>query len=403
MHVYAPAGPDLDEHLKRITSFNTRPDNPTHWEEKVYAGPDFLERMVRDKAGNVVVISGNNARKTEYIERAVTAGLNVLADKPMSITPDGFELLRRAFATAAARKVLLYDIMTERYEIASILQRELARDSNVFGLLEPGSPERAAVEMESIHHFFKEVAGKPLSRPAWFFDVRQQGEAIPDVGTHLVNLVQWECFPEQALDWQKDVRVYAARRWPTTLSLEQFRRVTGLDDYPDFLKPDVRSDGALEVFQNGEVAWSLRGVHAKVRALWRFEAPPGAQDSHFSVLRGTTASLRVVQGPEQHYVPTLYVEPNPGIAPAVFEQVLRGAVARLSATWPGLDLKAAGQSWQIVVPQKYGVGHEAHFGQVTERYLGFLAANQMPAWEVPCMLAKYYTTARAYALSHAKP
>jgi len=50
------------------------------------------------------------------------------------------------------------------------------------------------VVIESVHHFFKEVSGKPLIRPAWFFDVRQQGEALPDVGTHLVDLVQWMCF-----------------------------------------------------------------------------------------------------------------------------------------------------------------------------------------------------------------
>ena len=195
VHVYAPAGPDLQEHLKRIEGFNTRADQPTHWEEKVYTGPDFLERMLREKAGNVVVLAGNNAHKTEYINRSVSAGFNVLADKPMAITPADFDLLRKAFTRAAANKVLLYDIMTERYEITSILQRELARMPELFGTLEKGTPEQPAVVMESVHHFFKEVAGKPLIRPAWFYDVRQQGEAIPDVGTHLVDCVQWDLLP----------------------------------------------------------------------------------------------------------------------------------------------------------------------------------------------------------------
>src|SRR6266498_5045048 len=44
--VYAPAGSDLDEHLKRIEGYNQRTQNRTDWEEKVYAGPDFLERML---------------------------------------------------------------------------------------------------------------------------------------------------------------------------------------------------------------------------------------------------------------------------------------------------------------------------------------------------------------------
>jgi len=403
VHVYAPAGPDLEEYLKLIEGFNSRPENPTHWQEKVYSGADFLDRMAQDKAGNVAVISGNNARKTEYIDRAVAAGLNVLADKPMAITPAGFDLLRRAFTTAADKKLLLYDIMTERYEITSILQRELARTPEVFGTLEKGTPAHPAVEMASVHHFFKEVAGKPLTRPAWFFDVRQQGEALPDVATHLVDLVQWECFPEQALDWQKDIAVRRARRWPTVLTLDQFRRVTALDHFPDFLKPDLAPDGALSVFQNGEVAYTVRGVYAEVRALWRFEAPPGAKDTHYSLLRGTRAWLRIQQGPEQHYVPILYVENKADAPAAAFERALRAAVTKLTATWPGLDLKPAGQNWEIVVPEKYNVGHETHFAQVAERYLRFLAAGQMPAWEVPNMLAKYYTTTRAYALSHAQP
>ncbi len=46
------------------------------------------------------------------------------------------------------------------------------------------------------------------------------------------------------------------------------------------------------------------------------------------------------------------------------------------------------------------MGHEQHFAQVTEKFLRFLAEGNMPAWEVPDMLAKYYTTTEAYRLSH---
>jgi predicted dehydrogenase len=399
VHVYAPAGQDLHEHLQRIESFNQRPDNPTHWEEKVYTGPDFLERMLRHKAGNVVVLAGNNLRKTEYIERSVRAGLNVLADKPMAITPEGFALLRSAFDRARKNKVLLYDIMTERFEIASILERELARMPDLFGTLEQGTPRDPAVVMESVHHFYKDVAGKPLIRPAWFFDVRQQGEAIPDVGTHLVDLVQWECFPERSLDWKKDIQVLQANRWATKMTPEQFRRVTGLAQYPDYLKKDVGEDGALNVFQNGDVTYSIRGAHAKVTALWRFEAPPGAKDTHHSMLRGTRAVLQIKQGPEQGFQPTLYIENKSSSGPSEFEQTVRAAVAKLAATWPGLDIKPTGAVWQVVIPEKYSVGHEAHFAQVTENFLRYLGETPMPAWEVPNMLAKYYTTTEAYRLS----
>jgi len=401
VHVYAPAGPDLDQHLKRIESFNTRADQPTHWEEKVYTGSDYLKRMLKDRAGNVVVLAGNNARKTEYINLSVSAGFNVLADKPMAITPANFNLLRKVFDRAAARKVLLYDIMTERFEIASILQRELARMPEVFGTLQTGTPEQPAVAMESVHHFFKEVAGKPLIRPAWFYDTRQQGESIPDVGTHLVDAVQWICFPDHALDWRKDIKVLNARRWSTKLTPEQFKRSTGLERYPDFFKKDIDpADGNLEVFANGEVTYTLRGIHAKVAALWRFEAPPGTADTHSALVRGTRCNLLIQQGAEQHYKPVLYVENKSAASPAQFEQTLRAAIAKLNATWPGLDLKPTSTSWEIIIPEKYHVGHEQHFAQVTEKFLQYLAAGRMPDWEVPNMLAKYYTTTEAYRLGH---
>jgi predicted dehydrogenase len=290
--------------------------------------------------------------------------------------------------------------MTERYEITSILQRELARTPDVFGTLEKGTADKPAVVMESVHHFFKEVSGKPLTRPAWFFDARQQGEAIPDVGTHLVDLVQWECFPDQALDWKKDIKVLSAHRWPTMLTREQFKRVTGLDAYPDFLKMAVEGNGALNVFENGEVTYTLRGVHVKVTPLWRFEAPAGAKDTHYSMLRGTRAVLTIKQTEVQHFQPTLYVENKSGSAAADFERTLRAAVTRLAATWPGIEFKPAGDVWEIVVPQQYSVGHEAHFAQVTERFLRFLEEGKMPDWEVPNMLAKYYTTTEGYRLSN---
>jgi len=400
VHVYAPAGPDLQEHLQRVEGFNARAEQPTHWDEKVYTGPDFLDRMLQEKAGNVVVLAGNNAHKTEYIDRSISAGFNVLADKPMAITPADFELLQKAFSRATAKKVLLYDIMTERYEITSILQRELTRMPNLFGTLERGTPEKPAVVMESVHHFFKEVAGKPLTRPAWFYDVRQQGESVPDVGTHLVDAVQWLCFPDQALDWRKDIKVRDARRWSTKLTPEQFKRSTGLDHYPDFFKQDIGPDGALEVYANGEVAYALRGVNAKVTALWKFEAPPGAGDTLYALVRGTRCQLVIKQGAEQNYKPALYVQTPSPAAAAHFEQNLRLALAKLNATWPGLDLKPAGAGWEIVIPDKYRVGHEQHFAQVTEKFLRYLADGNLPGWEVPNMIAKYYTSTEAYRLSH---
>jgi predicted dehydrogenase len=98
--------------------------------------------------------------------------------------------------------------MTERYEVTSALQRELIHDASVFGEIIKGTDEEPAVYMNSVHQILKVVAGAPNIRPAWFFDVREQGEALADVGTHLVDLVQWMLFPDKSIDYKRMCEVH---------------------------------------------------------------------------------------------------------------------------------------------------------------------------------------------------
>ncbi len=400
VRVYAPAGDDLKMHMARVEGFNTRAENPAAWESVVYVGDDFLDRAVKEKAGNVVVLAGNNARKTEYILKCVEAGFNVLADKPMAVTPKDFEMLKKAFEAAEKKGVLLYDIMTERYEITSMLQKELSRFPKVYGEQEPGTPDDPAVTKESVHHLCKLVDGKPLRRPPWYYDTRQQGEAIVDVTTHLVDLVQWETFPDVTLA-PADVKVLNARVWPTPVTLAQFKKSTGAEAWPEFLKRDLDAGGVLQCRANGEFTFTLKGVHAKVSVLWNFEAPEGTGDTHFSLMRGTRASLIIEQGPAENYKPVLYVEPrrNTGVKKEEIEAALKEAIAEIGKKWPGISFEAHETGFRVNVPARYAVGHEAHFGQVAEKYLGFLRNRDMPAWEVPNMLVKYHTLMEAYRLS----
>jgi len=397
VHVYAPGGDDLAEHFKRIERFNTRTNEPTRWQSKTYTGPDFFPRMLAERPGSVVVLAGNNAKKTDYILQCVSAGLNVLADKPMAITPADLEKLKQAFKVAAENKVLLYDIMTERFEITTMLQRELSRQTALFGELVKGTSAELAITKESVHHFSKVVAGAPLKRPAWFFDTRQQGEGIVDVTTHLVDLIQWEAFPDQTLS-PADVKVLRGRHWSTRITPEQFKQVTGTPEFPDYLKRDVK-DGALQVFANGEFTYTLRGVHAKVSVTWNFEAPPGTGDTHYSMMRGTKAQLVIAQGAAEKFKPVLYVENVNGSDAEQFESTLEQAVASLQTRYPGISAERDQSRWRIVVPEKYHNGHEAHFAQVTEQFLGYLRAGKLPDWEVPGMLTKYATIMQAYEMS----
>nr|WP_221307382.1 putative oxidoreductase C-terminal domain-containing protein [Rhabdobacter roseus] len=392
VHVYAPAGPDVQAYLDKINQYNSREENPTSWEEKVYTSDDFFEKMLKDKPGNVVVLAGNNQKKTSYIKQSVDAGLNVLADKPMAIDAQGFALLREAFASAEKNNVLLYDIMTERYEITNALQRELAQLPEVFGELQKGTLEEPAVVKESIHHIFKYVSGAPLVRPSWFFDVKQQGEGIVDVTTHLVDLIQWASFPETPLDYRKDVQILSARRSPTKMTPSQFKLVTQADEYPSYLAQNVK-DSTLSVYANGEINYTLKGIHARVIVKWNFRAPEGTGDTHYSIMRGSKANLVIRQGKEQNFKPVVYIEPiNPG---ADYEKTLQQQVAQIESKYPGVELKKNDKGWQLVIPDRYEVGHEAHFGQVAEKYMEYLKDGKLPAWEVPNMITKYFTTTQA--------
>ncbi|CAH1001753.1 hypothetical protein LEM8419_02659 [Neolewinella maritima] len=392
VHVYAPAGDDVTQHLQRIERYNSG-EEPTAWQQEVYTGPDYLERMLADSTGNVVVVSGNNGRKTEYIQAAVAHGLNVLADKPMVIDPAEYTLLEQTLREAKTKGLLVYDIMTERFEITTMLQRAFAQQPILFGELLEGSVEAPAISKESVHHFSKLVSGQPLVRPAWFFDVEQQGEGVVDVATHLVDLVLWETFPDEPID-TTEIEVISARRWATTLTPEQFEQVTGLAEFPDYLQSDV-VDGKLVVYANGEIDFTVRGVHGKVSVIWNYEAPPGAADTHYSAMRGSKADLVIRQDAEQDYQPTLYIEPKGELT----DEQMTELVVDMHDRFPGLYFDPVAKGFEIIVPPELRSGHEDHFGQVTEQYLRYLAQGSMPEWERTNMLTKYFVTTRAYGMS----
>ncbi|MES2378867.1 MAG: putative oxidoreductase C-terminal domain-containing protein [Bacteroidota bacterium] len=389
VHVYAPQGPELNAHLALIDGYNKRSADPTHWNEILYTGSNYFDKMLSDKSGNLLVLSGNNKNKTDYILQSVKAGFNVLADKPMAIDEKGFDKLKEAFTTAAKNKVLVYDIMTERYDVTNIIQRELMEMPEIFGQLQKGTAKDPAVIKESTHHFFKSVSGKPLIRPAWYFDVEQEGDGIVDVTTHLVDLVKWTCFPQKVIDYKKDITVTSAKRWPTTLSSAQFAKVTQLNKYPDYLKKDVKDD-KLQVYANGEMNYTLNGVAVKITAIWNFEAPVGGGDTYYSLIKGNKCDLVIRQGAAENYNTVLYVEPKGDREQ--FKKLLENAIDKLSAQYPGLSLANTEKGWKVAIPEHYNIGHEAQFAEVTRQYLQYLQQGKMPDWEVSDMISKYYTT-----------
>ena len=400
VRVFAPKGPDLEAHQKLVTAFNTREKDPTAWNEIVYTGDDYLAKALAAdaKESSVVVLAGKNNLKADYYLAAVKAGFNVLSDKPMAITPDAFAKFEEAAALAEKKGLYFADIMTERNEITTILQRALVAAKDLYGEQEKGTPEDPAVTKVSVHHFCKLVNGKPLQRPGWYYDTDQQGEAIVDVTTHLTDLVQWETFPGQILS-KGDVKMCSARVWPTPITAADYEKSTGLKTWPEFLKKDVDKNNVLQCKANGEFTYALKGVHAKVSVEWHFMPPPGTGDTHYSLMRGTKAEIVIRQGKEEGFKPKVYVLPRKGQDKAALEKALAAAVAEFNKTYPGVAFKPHGEGWIMDVPQKYEIGHEAHFSQVMQMYLGWMKKGEQPADYLPNMIVKYYTLTEAWKAS----
>ena len=390
--VYAPEGPEVKDFLNKIEGYNSRDKNPTNWTVKTHFSEDYLEKMIAEKPGNVMVVSGKNSKKIDYILAAVNAGLNVYADKPLVVDQEGFKKLEKVFEIAKEKNLLVYDIMTERFEVTTGIQKALSMKPEVFGMLLDGSPSEPSISKESIHHLSKIVSGKPLVRPAWFLDTNQQGEGIVDVTTHLVDLVQWEAFPNQIID-RSDIEIISAKRWTTTLAPDQFENITGLDSYPEYLQKDVKSD-TLNIYCNGEINYTIKGKHAKVSVIWNYKAPEGTGDTHQSTMRGTKSDLIIKQGGTENFKPTLYISAKQD---ENFESNLNQALQSLQGDYPGIEAdKISDSQWKIVIPTLLKIGHEAHFGQVTNNFLKYYNRSKLPEWEVPNMISKYYTTTQAY-------
>jgi len=176
-----------------------------------------------------------------------------------------------------------------------------------------------------------------------------------------------------------------------------FEKVTGMSSFPDYLQKDVEEDTLL-VYSNGDFVYTINGVHAKVSVIWNFQAPEGTGDTHYSIMRGSKANLIIKQGQEESFKPVLYVEANTG---EDISTSLENAVnVLLQKDYKGVELEKLGDGkWKVFIPEKYKIGHEAHFAQVTEKYLNYLEDGKLPEWEVPNMIVKYYITTEALRMA----
>jgi hypothetical protein len=193
--------------------------------------------------------------------------------------------------------------------------------------------------------------------------------------------------------------VLRGKRWPTTLTLAEFQRVTGEKDFPATLKDTVRN-GRIDYYCNNRVDYTLRGVHIRLEPIWDFVSPPGKKDTDLLVFRGQRARVEVRQGAEEQYRREVYVIPNAESDRAAVRAALHKRVAALQSECPGVAIEEQSGRLQVTIPDSLRISHEEHFALVARRFLEYVRDPQkLPAWEKPNMLAKYYVTTKGVELA----
>ena len=195
----------------------------------------------------------------------------------------------------------------------------------------------------------------------------------------------------------------AAQRWPTWIPEADYRRVTGQAQFDRTLTGAVK-DGRLEYFANTLVSYAVRGVHTKLNVIWDWEAAPGSGDTHFAYYRGTRSRIEVRQTRADRFVPELYIVPVSAAAQAEVLAAARAKVGALQHLYPGVAVEERGAEIHVAIPDRFRVGHEAHFAEVATNFLKYLRDRRtLPSWERPNMLAKYFVTTTGTALSRQRP
>jgi len=340
-----------------------------------------------------VVLAGNNRLKIDYIEQSVNAGMNVFSDKPMVINQAGFRRLEKVYQLAQDKGLLMFDMMTERYSLINRVQRSLMQDTLLFGKLLPGTADHPSVMESSVHHFYRGGKG---TRPAWYFDVLQQGEGIVDVTTHLIDLTFWKMFPDKVIDYQKDIKVLTANRSSVVLTGAEFSAATSLSAIPSSLTQYMK-DSTLEVYANGSITYLLNGVYTEVKVQWRPATPPDGNDLRNAFAGGTRSKLLIMQEYGQKQ-PFLCIQKAGKISGHEFRIQLEKSISRLQTEYPGISFAEKSNMFQIVIPSELENANDPTF----KVFINYLENKDMPKWEVPNTLAKYYITTTALEMAKGK-
>lgn len=396
IHIYSDLDQVLLNHLNLISGFNQRVENPSDWKCEVHTGPDSLDRLIKEKMGEAVIIAGHNRSKIKTILACLENGFHVLADKPWVIEAVDFPLLEKALKVAKEKNLVVMDIMTERWEVVSMLQRELSNSLEIMGpFIKTGRP---ALSLRSSHSLCKKVNGLQLKRPVSFFDIAEQGEGLTDVGIHLVDLSMWLLFPDKGICHKNDVRIKSATRWPTILDLSQFQATTGQERYPASLDDYVEGD-CLTYFGNNTVDFEIHGLTVHVDTRWDFMAGPDGLDTFSAITRGEKARIELRQNEATNFESEIFVKPV-SHSMEQLQSLLEAKIRDLSQKYAGMGLIRHDGEFQLSIPKILRTGHESHFGMITRQFLSHLRKESpIPSWEFANHLSRYFITVEGVKMS----
>ena len=181
VHVYAPAGSDLDLHLGRIKGYNTRAQDPTHWTEEVYTGEDYLQNAIGKKVMWWCWQVITRRRPSIFFNRSKPGTKMYWPINPWLSTTE-IRDAQKAFETAKITNSCSTISRRNALRSNTILQRELSMMPDVFGTLQPGTRNRSGCFHGQPALLFgtNMCPEMCLPRPAWFMDVSQQGAGIVD-------------------------------------------------------------------------------------------------------------------------------------------------------------------------------------------------------------------------------
>ncbi len=382
VHVYAPPGPDVEKFIALIDGFNGREEEPTDWRLECHIGGDALDAMLADRRGRIVILAGRNGPRLALMHRLHDAGLHVLADKPW--LTDSAALPHLAAITGAPP--LAVDIMTGRHSAFAGLRKAVINTPSVFGAL-GADGEQPALEFTSRHHLLKTVGGRPLQRPAWFYDVSVQGDGLVDIQSHYVDQAQWIIAEGHRFVAERDWEILDAERWTTPVPLDLFRESTGEAAFPESLSHAVEDD-LLHLACNGRIDYRLCGVRVRQYCDWGLREADGGGDIQAFAARGENAELTVQHGPETGFQPEMRLRLNS-------DRGLAAALGQWRAEYPSLEIKPSDGGHILSLGPTSEVGHDAQFPLMLEQFLDLVEADAWPADLAARIRARYTLLARA--------